>query len=112
LLRNLDVTEGQCNGTRMLVTSLADNYIECEILCGISKGKRTLIPKMKMTASDLFVPNPIVRFQLPVARWHVKRWSKRFNFINMSYGNVMVNRNVFAGLARLTLRGLNFVSLK
>lgn len=66
LLRNLDVTEGQCNGTRMLVTSLADNYIECKILCGTSKGKRTLIPKMKMTASDPFVPNPIVRFQLPV----------------------------------------------
>jgi ATP-dependent DNA helicase PIF1 len=44
LLRNLNQSEGLCNGTRLVITSLGDMVIEAEIMFGQHKGKRVLIP--------------------------------------------------------------------
>lgn len=34
LLRNIDVDEGLCNGTRLIVTELCNNIIKAKILTG------------------------------------------------------------------------------
>lgn len=34
LLRNLDVSEGMCNGTRLIVTELCNHIIKAKILTG------------------------------------------------------------------------------
>ncbi|XP_019175422.1 PREDICTED: uncharacterized protein LOC109170687, partial [Ipomoea nil] len=40
LLRNIDHTLGLCNGTRLIVTRLADHVLEGQIMCGTNAGTR------------------------------------------------------------------------
>jgi ATP-dependent DNA helicase PIF1 len=49
LLRNLNHTEGLCNGTRLLTTSLGDKVIEGQIMTGTHKSKIVLIPCVSLT---------------------------------------------------------------
>jgi hypothetical protein len=44
LLRNINQSEGLCNGTRLIITALADMIIEAQIMTGTHKGKTVLIP--------------------------------------------------------------------
>lgn len=39
LIRNLNVSEGLCNGTRLLILDLSNNLLKCEILTGDKKGE-------------------------------------------------------------------------
>ncbi|XP_047122931.1 uncharacterized protein LOC124806242 [Hydra vulgaris] len=43
LLRNLDPKAGLCNGTRMKVCALQNNYIDAEVLTGVSKEYRQFL---------------------------------------------------------------------
>jgi ATP-dependent DNA helicase PIF1 len=45
LMRNLDQAEGLCNGTRMIVTKMADHVLEAVIMSGKHKGNRTYISR-------------------------------------------------------------------
>lgn len=60
LLRNLDLSAGQCNGTRMRIIAMEMHHLEVEILTGSHK------PKIKLKARDVALPNPLSRFQFPV----------------------------------------------
>ncbi|XP_019195688.1 PREDICTED: uncharacterized protein LOC109189535 [Ipomoea nil] len=44
LLRNIDHTLGLCNGTRLIVTRLADHVLEGKIMCGTNAGTRPNTP--------------------------------------------------------------------
>jgi ATP-dependent DNA helicase PIF1 len=66
LLRNLDVHQGLCNGTRLIVRRLHDYTIDCEVATGSNKGNRTLIPKITLRPSDTFLPFKLRRHQIPV----------------------------------------------
>ncbi|XP_065650489.1 ATP-dependent DNA helicase pif1-like [Hydra vulgaris] len=50
LLRNLDLKAGLCNGTRMKVCALQNNYIDAEVLIGVSGGKRVFVPRIQLAA--------------------------------------------------------------
>ncbi|XP_019184562.1 PREDICTED: uncharacterized protein LOC109179508 [Ipomoea nil] len=52
LLRNIDHTLGLCNGTRLIVTRLADHVLEAKIMGGTNAGTTVLIPRMSLTPSD------------------------------------------------------------
>ncbi|XP_019183823.1 PREDICTED: uncharacterized protein LOC109178738 [Ipomoea nil] len=56
LMRNIDHSLGLCNGTRLIITKLADHVIEGEILTGPNKGTKVLIPRMSMAPSDPRLP--------------------------------------------------------
>ncbi|XP_019179269.1 PREDICTED: uncharacterized protein LOC109174490 [Ipomoea nil] len=56
LMRNIDHSLGFCNGTRLIITKLADHVIEGEILTGPNKGTKVLIPRMSMAPSDPRLP--------------------------------------------------------
>ncbi|XP_019184989.1 PREDICTED: uncharacterized protein LOC109179968 [Ipomoea nil] len=45
LLRNVNHSVGLCNGTRLVITKLADCVIEAELMDGANKGTKVLIPK-------------------------------------------------------------------
>ncbi|XP_025702672.1 uncharacterized protein [Arachis hypogaea] len=45
LLRNIDQSNGLCNGTRMQVRRLGDHIIECVILAGRNTGEVVFIPR-------------------------------------------------------------------
>ncbi|XP_019179093.1 PREDICTED: uncharacterized protein LOC109174309 [Ipomoea nil] len=66
LMRNIDHSLGLCNGTRLIITKLADHVIEGEILTGPNKGTKVLILRMSMSPSDPRLPFKFRRRQFPL----------------------------------------------
>ncbi|XP_065665575.1 ATP-dependent DNA helicase PIF1-like [Hydra vulgaris] len=66
LLRNLDLKAGLCNGNRMKVSALQNNYIDAEVLTGVSGGKRVFVPRIQLAPSDSNLPIVLKRRQFPV----------------------------------------------
>ncbi|XP_057734423.1 uncharacterized protein LOC130949817 [Arachis stenosperma] len=60
LLRNIDQSNGLCNGTRLQVRRLGNHVIECNILTGDKCGEVVLIPRMNMAPNNETLP---FRFQ-------------------------------------------------
>lgn len=66
LLRNLDPTNGHCNGTRYIVHRLHDHVIDATVACGPHAGKRLFIPRIPLIPSDNIFPFQMKRKQFPV----------------------------------------------
>lgn len=66
LLRNLDPTEGLCNGTRLIVTQLTHRIIEAQIITGKAKGVLAYIPRIIAISDDPRWPFKMKRRQFPV----------------------------------------------
>lgn len=66
LLRNINPTEGLCNGTRLIIRRLQSYVIDAEILTGFYLGKRVFIPRITLTPSDANLPFQMVRHQFPI----------------------------------------------
>ena len=65
LLRNLDQTQGLCNGTRLIITRLAKHVIAAEIISGKNSGHMDYIPRMSMSPSQSPWPFKLLRRQFP-----------------------------------------------
>ncbi|XP_073121315.1 uncharacterized protein [Henckelia pumila] len=52
LLRNLDPSDGLCNGTRMICKEFKDNVIHAEITVGHHSGKQVLIPRIPLSPAE------------------------------------------------------------
>ena len=66
LLRNLDPTNGLCNGTRMVLLEVRTMVLRCRILGGDHAGKVVFIPRMTMEPSSESLPIELSRRQFPV----------------------------------------------
>ncbi|XP_027109519.2 uncharacterized protein [Coffea arabica] len=67
LLKNLDPTEGLCNGTRLIIKSLSKNVICAKIAVGDFCGKEVFIHRISMQPpSDEQYPVPYKRTQFPI----------------------------------------------
>lgn len=66
LLRNLNIREGLCNGTRMRVTKMMRYSLETVIIGGKFKGKKILIPRIKLLSNTRKLPFKLARLQIPV----------------------------------------------
>jgi ATP-dependent DNA helicase PIF1 len=66
LLRNLDVSSGLCNGTRLTVVHLGVNLIGAQIVTGSNIGDVVYIPRMKLLPSDANVAVSFQRRQFPL----------------------------------------------
>ena len=66
LLRNLGQVQGLCNGTRLIVTRLADHVLEARIISGKNIGNLTYIPRMSMSPSQSPWPFKLIRRQFPI----------------------------------------------
>jgi hypothetical protein len=68
LIKNLDVTQGLCNGTRMQIISAKNDNLRCRLLTGTRAGTDVLINRIKFTYGD--EPNQrgmkFTRLQFPI----------------------------------------------
>jgi ATP-dependent DNA helicase PIF1 len=65
-MRNLNQADGLCNGTRLIVTELANHVIGARILSGKNIGGRVYIPRMEMSHSQSPWPFKLYRRQFPI----------------------------------------------
>ncbi|XP_058777166.1 uncharacterized protein LOC131651524 [Vicia villosa] len=61
LLRNIDQSEDLCNGTRLILTRLADHVIEAKIISGKNIGDVVYIARMKITPTQSLWPFKMTR---------------------------------------------------
>lgn len=67
LLRNLDPSDGLCNGTRMVCKAFESNVIYAEISMGQHSGKQVLIPRIPLSpAENEAYPFQFKRKQFPI----------------------------------------------
>ncbi|XP_060190425.1 uncharacterized protein LOC132619585 [Lycium barbarum] len=67
LLRNLNQTEGLCNGTRLIITNLGIWSVTANIISGKNIGSRVTIPRIIMSPTESKWPFKLKRRQLPLA---------------------------------------------
>ncbi|PIC42015.1 hypothetical protein B9Z55_009226 [Caenorhabditis nigoni] len=65
LLRNLDVKNSMCNGTRFVVVQMGDRVIQCRFVGGARQGQMVLIPRIKLNY-EKNLPFVMSRLQFPV----------------------------------------------
>ncbi len=66
LLRNLNPSEGLCNGTRLICRGFQSKVIDAEIITGSHMGKRVFIPRITLTPSETKLPFILNRRQFPI----------------------------------------------
>ena len=67
LLRNIDPTNGLCNGTRLIIWGFQKNTIDAEIVLGQHAGKRVFLPRIPLCPSDdEMFPFQFKRKQFPI----------------------------------------------
>lgn len=66
LLRNLDIKNGLCNGTRLIVQHMGNYILGYTIAFGANKGKYVLIPRISLCPSDTNLPFVLKRRQFPI----------------------------------------------
>ncbi|GKC32397.1 ATP-dependent DNA helicase PIF1-like protein [Tanacetum coccineum] len=52
LLRNVNPTQGLCNGTRLIITDLGQFVLRAQILTGSNVGQTVLIPRITLTSTQ------------------------------------------------------------
>uniref|UniRef100_A0A803PFI8 ATP-dependent DNA helicase n=1 Tax=Cannabis sativa TaxID=3483 RepID=A0A803PFI8_CANSA len=67
LLRNLNQTEGLCNGTRLIITRLGKWSVRADIISGKNIGQNVTIPRIIMSPNESRWPFKLNRRQLPLA---------------------------------------------
>jgi ATP-dependent DNA helicase PIF1 len=83
LLRNIDPTNGLCNGTRMILLEIRPMVLRCRILGGDYAGNEVFIPRITIDPSD-DLPVNLYRRQFPVRLAFVMT-------INKSQGQSIIN---------------------
>ena len=66
LLRNLDISEGMCNGTRLIVTELCNNIIKANIITGEKSGKEVHISRVTVDSSKGQLGCTVQRHKFPL----------------------------------------------
>ncbi|KAK7300142.1 hypothetical protein RJT34_10977 [Clitoria ternatea] len=66
LLRNIDQSQGLCNGTRLQVKRMGNHVLQCQVLTGTHVGDVVHIPRMTMSPSTETLPIKFNRRQFPI----------------------------------------------
>ena len=65
LTRNFNISEGLCNGTRLLILDLRNNFLKCRILTGDKSGNITFIHRITLYPDNDY-PFTFSRRQFPI----------------------------------------------
>ena len=65
-IRNLNVQNGLCNGTRLIIHNFGKHVIECEIISGNHIGERIFLPRITLIPNEQEIPFEFKRKQFPI----------------------------------------------
>ena len=65
-LRSLDISEGMCNGTCLVLTELCNNIIKASIITGEKSGKEVHISRVSVDSSKRQLGCTVQRHQFPI----------------------------------------------
>jgi hypothetical protein len=66
VLRNLNPSQGVCNGTRGILTRMTNRVLEIRLLGGDHAGEHVFIPRITMIPSAMQIPFELRRRQFPI----------------------------------------------
>ena len=66
LLRNINLNDGLCNSTLLIVRKLMNYSVSAEIISGYKTGNIVLIPRIDLTSSKDEIPFQLKRRQFPL----------------------------------------------
>ena len=66
LLRNINLSQGLCIGTRLVIVKMMTHSIMAEIISGRFVGEIIILPRVKLASSSDTLPFEMVRRQFPV----------------------------------------------
>ena len=81
LIRNLSITDGLCNGTRLKITKLFKYNIEAEIITGEYKGNKVFIPRITLNTCELS--------SLPFILYYNDCWGSGQPLLGKTYSTVV-----------------------
>jgi len=67
LLRNLHITTGMCNGTRLIITRMRRYVLEEKVISGSNIWEKVYIPRLSLTPSYPKIPFKFQRKQFPIS---------------------------------------------
>ncbi|XP_058774037.1 uncharacterized protein LOC131648280 [Vicia villosa] len=109
LMRNIDQSEGLCNGTRLIVTKMGNHVIEAAMMGGKSNGKLIYIPRMDMSPSDSPWPFKLNRRQFPIIVSYAmtinKSQGKSLDWVGLYIPrDVFTHGQIYVALSRVTTK--------
>lgn len=66
LLRNLNVSKGLSNGTRLIVWKRYENCLDLQVISGEKAGERISLPRIDLSPADSSLPFSFKRRQFPI----------------------------------------------
>lgn len=66
LIRNMNIANGLCNGTRLKIIDVGSHVLTLRIISGIGKGRIVMLPRIELQPSEEEVPFQFTRRQYPV----------------------------------------------
>ncbi|RCV38141.1 hypothetical protein SETIT_8G118700v2 [Setaria italica] len=112
LLRNLNQMAGLCNGTRLIITNLANRILEARISTGSNIGDIVYVPRIVLSARNKKWPFTLQRRQFPIRVCYAMTITKSQGQTLLAVGLYLRNPGfshdkLYVGVSRVTSkRGL------
>ncbi|XP_058741412.1 uncharacterized protein LOC131613789 [Vicia villosa] len=109
LMRNIDQSEGLCNGTRVMITKMTNHVIEARVMVGKGYGNLVYIPRMDMSPSQSPWPFKLKRRQFPIVVSYAmtinKSQGQSLDTVGLYFPrDVFTHGQIYVAISRVTIK--------